>query len=136
MTAWKVTLPSGDDDTVLPCLISESARKVDGQPEHITGDAYSRTGCDATVHRRHQIDRSQTGDEIERDPDCVIEAVGDEHHLVSDELHDATCVSRHDIEGCGLEGLDDLGDLDRRRPLADPREAGEIRKADRPASAD
>ena len=126
---------SGDDDAVRPRLIGESTARLTVQAEHIAGDADSRTGRNAAVpYQKHQIDRSQSGDEIKRYPDCVIEVVGDEHDLVS-MSSTATCVSRRDIEGCGLEGLDDLGDLGRRRPLADPREARESAKPTAPRSS-
>ena len=124
-----LSIAPGHRDAVGPGLIGQTARKVDGLPEPVAANENRRPRSNTAMQGRQRVDGSKPREEIKRDLDRAIEAVSDEHHLVPNELHDSTRMSRDDIESCRLEDLDDLSDLLRTCTLADSREARKIGKA-------
>ena len=61
-----LSITPGDHDTVGPGLIGETARKVDGQPEHVAADEDRRPGGYAAMQGWQRLDGAKPGDEIER----------------------------------------------------------------------
>ena len=60
---------------------------------------------------------------------AIGELVGHEHHLVADELHGATAVGRHDIEGGVLERVDQVAQPFDGHALAELGEAAQVGEA-------